>query len=133
MLWSVSVSIAAVAAEPLRLRQVMSDLGKNMQAVADGLAREDYAVVGKVALAIAEHPQPPLSEKLRTLGFVGSRMAQFKAYDQQTQELALEIVEAARQKSAPVAIASFRALELSCQGCHQDFRKSFVDHFYGTK
>lgn len=133
MFWSASIPIAAVAAEPLALRKIMSDLGNNMQAVTDGLAREDYAIVDKAAQAIADHPQPPLSEKLRIIAFVGSRMAQFKAHDEQTHELALKIVAAARRQNAPAAIDAFHALQLGCHGCHQDFRKPFIEHFYAAQ
>ena len=133
MLGAATVPVISLAAEPLALRKIMSDLGQEMQAVTDGLAREEYANVEQAAQAIAEHPQPPLSEKVRIIGFVGTRMAQFKAYDQQTHDHASAIIEAARQQNAPAAIDAFRALQLSCHGCHQDFRRSFVEHFYGAK
>lgn len=133
LLGSTLIPSASVATEPLALRKIMSDLGKQMQSITDGLARDEYADIGKAAMAIAEHPQPPLSQKVRILGFVGTRIARFKAYDARTHDLALAIAEAARHKDTPAAIDAFRALQLSCHGCHQEFRRPFVEHFYGLE
>ena len=62
--------VASLAAEPLALQGIMKEMGRNMQRIVDGLSREDYALVEKAALAIAEHPQPTFGEKMRILGFV---------------------------------------------------------------
>ena len=86
--WSCTGPPTAVAAEPLALRKIMSELGANMQRVTDGLSREDYAVVEKTARAIADHPQPPVSEKTRIIGFVGGNITRFKGYDAATHDAA---------------------------------------------
>ena len=59
-------------AKPLALRKIMQDLGKDMQAITDGIAREDWVLVAKTAPRIANHPQPPMGERMRILAFVGS-------------------------------------------------------------
>ncbi len=82
-------AFAEPAAEPLALRKIMKDLGGNMQAVTDGISREDWMLIEKTAPLIAEHPQPPLLEKMRIMSFIGGNMARFKAYDGETHQAAM--------------------------------------------
>lgn len=121
------------AAEPLALQKIMKDLGKNMQSITDGISREDWEWVEKTAPLIADHPQPPFGEKMRIMGFVGTNMAKFKAYDGETHDQAQAIGKAARAKDGPGVILAFQKLQTSCYTCHSEFRKPFVEHFYGMK
>lgn len=121
----------AMAAEPLELQKVMKDLGKNMQIVTDGISREDWMLVEHTAHLIGGHPQPPLTEKMRIMAFMGVNMAKFKEFDGQTHEFAHEMAQAAQAKDGQKVIASFQKLQTSCLACHQAFRPAFVEHFYG--
>lgn len=121
----------SLAAEPLALQRIMKDMGRNMQVVVDGLSREDYAVVEKAARAIADHPQPPLGEKIRILSFVGDNTARFKAFDGETHDTAMALAHASKSGNGEAAIATFQKLQASCLACHQAFRKPFVEHFHG--
>ena len=123
----------AHAAEPLALQQIMKDLGKNMQLITDGISREDWERVGKAAALIADHPQPPLAEKMRILRFVGTRMGKFKAYDGETHDQALAVGKAAKVRDGQEVIISFQKLQTSCYSCHSEFRTPFVAHFYGNE
>jgi len=123
----------AAKAKPLALRTIMQDLGKNMQAATDGISREDWEVVAKAAAAIADHPRPPLGEKMRILGFVGSDAGRFKAYDEKTHQAARGLAQAANQKDGQAVIAAFATLQTGCLTCHQTFRRPFVEHFYGQR
>ncbi|MBE9564814.1 MAG: cytochrome C, partial [Proteobacteria bacterium] len=58
----------------------MRDMGKNMQVIADGISREDWKLIEKTAPLIADHPQPPISEKVRILAFVGTDVSKFKGH-----------------------------------------------------
>lgn len=120
------------AAEPLALQKIMKDLGKNMQLITDGISREDWEQVEKTASLIADHPQPPLAEKMRILRFAGTSMGQFKTYDGETHDQAQVLGRAAKSKDAPGVILAFRKLQTSCYNCHSEFRKPFVTHFYGS-
>lgn len=130
---SMSWADANADAAPLALRQVMKDLGKNLQAITDGVSREDWELVAKIASLIADHPQPPLGEKMRILSFVGTNMGKYKAYDDATQEQAQAVGKAAKAKDGPGVILAFQKLQTSCHNCHSEFRKPFVAHFYGKK
>lgn len=117
--------------EPMELRRIMRELGKNMQLVTDAISREDWARVADTAPRIAEHPQPPVGEKMRILAFVGSDAGRFRQFDEQTHQAAKALEQAARRGDGQSVIASFAALQNGCLACHQEFRKPFVEHFYG--
>ncbi|MDD4930258.1 MAG: cytochrome c [Gallionella sp.] len=125
------IAATAQAAEPLALQQVMKDLGKNMQIVTDGISREDWTGVEHAAHLIGEHPEAPLGEKMRIMGFMGANMGKFKAFDEQTHEAAHEMAMAAQEKDGKSVIAAFQKLQTGCLACHQTFRPAFVEHFYG--
>lgn len=122
---------SAQAAEPLALQQIMKDLGKNMQIVTDGISREDWTLVEHTAHLIGEHPEAPLSDKMRIMAFMGRNMGKFKSFDGQTHEAAHEMAEAAQKEDGQKVIAAFQKLQTGCLACHQTFRPAFVTHFYG--
>lgn len=123
----------ATRAKPLALRKIMRDMGENMQKVTDAISREDWSTVGKIAPLIADHPQPPLAEKLRILSFIGADTAKFRGYDGKTHDAAKALEQAAARGDGPSLISSFAELQNSCLGCHQNFRKQFLEHFYGQR
>ncbi len=118
--------------KPLALRKIMQDLGKNMQGITDGISREDWEIVRKLAPLIADHPQPPLVEKMRILSFIGADTGKFKGHDEKTHLAARALEQAAARSDGQAVISSFATLQNSCLACHQSFRKPFVEHFYGT-
>ncbi|HEY0824188.1 MAG TPA: cytochrome c, partial [Ramlibacter sp.] len=117
--------------EPLALRKIMRDLGHDMEAVSGAISREDWTAIAKLAPRIASHPQPPAGEKLRILSFAGSNASAFRAHDQRTHDAALALQEAAARADGKGVIAAFATLQNTCLACHQAFRPSFVEHFYG--
>ena len=119
--------------EPLALRQIMQELSNNMQTVTDAISREDWEAVATVAPLIADHPQPPLAEKTRIMRFLGSDAGKFKSHDQKTHQAAGALKQAAESGDGPAVIASFATLQNTCLACHQNFRKPFVEHFYGQR
>ena len=121
------------AAEPLMFQSVMRDLGKHMQTVTGAIAHEDWELVAKTAPLIAEHPQPPLTERMRIMSFIGSNMDKFKEFDTQTHEGAHEMEHAAIARNGVQVINAFQKVQTSCLQCHQAFRAPFVEHFYGNK
>jgi hypothetical protein len=120
----------ASRAKPLALRNIMKDLGKNAQAITEGISREDWPQVEKAALLIADHPQPPLSEKMRIMSFAGTRIGQFKSYDGETHDAAKTVAKAAQAGDGEGVILAFQKLQTACHNCHREFRKSLIEHFY---
>lgn len=132
----ITIALAApmtYAAEPLEFKSVMKELGKNMQVITDGISREDWELVAKTAPMIATHPQPPISEKMRIMKFMGPEMSRFKAFDGETHEAAHNLELAAQEKDGQKVITAFRQVQTTCLNCHQTFRGKFVEHFYGTE
>lgn len=121
------------AAEPLALQKVMKDLGVNMQVITDGISRGDWELVEKAASLVADHPRPPLSEKMRIIRFVGTDMGKFKAFDGETHDQAQAVAKAAKVQDGQGVILAFQKLQTSCYNCHSAFRKPFVEHFYGAR
>lgn len=87
--------------------------------------------MAKTAPQIANHPRPPIAEKMRILRFAGSNVTKFKSLDKQTHQAAKELEEIAMKEDGTGAIAKFATLQNSCLDCHQSFRKTFKEHFYG--
>jgi cytochrome c556 len=123
----------ARAAEPLVLQKIMKDLGKSMQTITDGISRDDWEQVEKAAPLIADHPQPPFNEKMRIMSFVGTSTGKYKAYDGEANERAQAVGKAAKAKDGLGVILAFQKLQTSCYNCHNEFRKPFVEYFYGKK
>lgn len=123
----------AQAAEPLALQKVMRDLGSHMQTITDGISRGDWALVEITAPLIANHPQPPIAEKLRIMTFMASNMGKFKAHDSETHAQAQALGKAAQARDGKDVILAFQKLQTSCYDCHQEFRKPFMEHFYGAR
>lgn len=121
------------AAEPLALQKIMKDMGKSMQDITDGISREDWEMVEAASALIADHPEPPLFEKVRILSFVGSNMSKYKTYNAEIHNHAQGVGKAAKAGDGTSAVLSFRNLQTSCYNCHNDFRKPFSEHFYGKK
>jgi len=119
--------------EPLALQKIMRDMGKSMQAITNGISREDWALVAKNAVLVADHPQPPLGEKIRILMFAGSNVTRFKEYDGKTHDAAKVLGELAVEEDSYGVIQAFAELQNTCLACHQSFRKSFQEHFYGAR
>ena len=101
---------AVSSSEPLALRKIMQDMGKNMQTITDAISREDWRLVEKTAPQIADHPKPPLSERVRMMAFVGTDVSKFKGYDGKTHGAARVLEESAVRKDGHAVIAGFATL-----------------------
>lgn len=120
-------------AKPLELRKIMRELGGNMQSITGAISQQDWALVAQLAPKIAAHPEPPVPEKMRILAYLSADAVKFKNFDAQTQEAALAMKQAAARSDGKAVIQSFARVQESCLGCHQAFRKPFVEHFYGAR
>ncbi|OAH96013.1 cytochrome C [Methylomonas methanica] len=119
--------------KPLELKRIMQELGRSMQTISDAISREDWALVAKIAPQIAEHPEPPVIEKMRILTFIGTNMGTFESHDEITHQAARALEQVASRNDGQGVITAFANLQSSCLACHQSFRQSFVEHFYGQR
>lgn len=116
--------------EPMALRLIMQDLELNMQRIASAIIREDLAAVAKLAPLVADHEQPPMTEKMRILTFMGTEAGTFKSLDGVTHDTAMKLKEVAENDDGDAVIKTYADLLQSCVACHQKFKQPFVDHFY---
>ena len=126
-------SVHLWSTDPSSLREIMAGMGRHMEAITAGIAREDWPSISAEAALIAGHPQPRMSEKMRIMGFAGTRVGQFRAYDADTRKYAEAIRASANAQDGPGSILAFAKLQESCLGCHQAFRKPYIQHFRGTR
>lgn len=136
LFFALSVSAAAETADgtkEMALRKIMKDLGGNLQTVTHAISMEDWQLVEKTAPMISDHPQPPMSEKMRIIAFIGTDMGKFKGYDTKVHEAAGSLAQAAKAKDGAAVIAAFNSVQTACYSCHRDFRSQFLRHFYGTR
>lgn len=118
------------ASRPMALREVMDQLGRDMQAVTGAISKEDWALVAELAPKIARHAEPPASEKIRILAWLATDAGKFRGFDAQVHDAATAMGEAAQHSDGQAVIAAFAKVQQSCLACHQGFRKPFVQHFY---
>lgn len=116
--------------KPMALRGIMQEMSRNMQVMTDAIAREAWSEVVATAPLVADHPQPPFTEKLRILAFFGGKASDFKKHDAATHQAALDLQQAAADQDGSAAIVAYAALQQQCLNCHQAFRESFTAHFY---
>jgi len=130
---SPSLANGIMESTPLELRHIMQELGRNMQHITDAISQEDWARVAQLAPKVATHPEPPLDEKMRILTYLGDKAITFRGFDEEVHEAALVMEEAAQRGDGAAVIQSFARVQEGCLGCHQSFRKPFVEHFYNPR
>lgn len=128
--WPATATDTPDQTPPMALTAIMRDMGQDMQAVTDAITREDWPTVAAVAARIADHPQPPLAEKVRILAFIGKDTASFRDYDQQTHDAAQQLARAAQGGDGAGTITAFANVQTACLACHQRFRQPFHAHFH---
>ncbi len=124
---------ATESAQPLALQGIMKQLGRDMQAAAGAIAIEDWPTVARLAPGIARHPEPPLAEKMRILAWLGRDAGKFRAFDVQVHASADAMGRAAARGDGSAVIDAFAQTQRACLGCHQGYRRGFVEHFHGRR
>ncbi len=132
-LLAMAMTLRAESAEPMALQGVMQQLGRDMQTVTGAIATEDWGTVAELAPRIGGHPEPPIKEKLRILSWIGSDATKFRGFDVEVHDAATAMKEAAIHGDGRAVIRAFSRVQLSCLGCHENFRQPFIDHFYGQR
>lgn len=120
-------------AKPMELRTIMKRLDHDMQAVTGAISKEDWSLVAELAPRIAKHAEPPISEKMRILAWLGTEVGKFRGFDGRVHDAATAMGEAAKRSDGQAVIVAFAKTQQSCLACHQSFRPSFVKNFYGEQ
>ena len=124
---------AAESEKRMALHGVMQQLGRDMQAVTGAISEEDWGLVAQLASKIGRHPEPPITEKMRILAWLGTDAGKFRGFDGQVQDASTTMGEAAARGDGQEVIVAFSKMQQRCLSCHQEFRKPFQEHFYGKR
>ena len=119
--------------KPMVLRTVMEKLGSDMQAVTGAISKEEWTLVAELAPKIAKHAEPPLPEKMSILGWLGTDAGKFRDFDAHVHDASTAMADAAKRGDGQAVITAFSKTQQSCLACHQRFRQSFVEQFYGKR
>jgi len=108
--------------ETTALQEIMQGLRDNVVEISDGLLTDDYALVARGAMAIAEHPQIPPEQVQLVAQELGSEMPVFKQFDVHVHDLSLEISAAAEAGDRATAIIGFQQMIEGCFACHAAYK-----------
>ncbi|MCL7744371.1 cytochrome c [Guyparkeria hydrothermalis] len=126
-------ALADEGAAPHEFHEIMEDLGDQMVGITEGITHEDWIRVAEHAEAIANHPRPPMSERVRIMAFAGTEVAQFKKYDKEVHEAASSLADTAAGGDGSAVISAFGRLQNGCLDCHAAFRSAYREHFHSAK
>jgi cytochrome c556 len=104
------------------MQRIMQAMAGDMNQIAEGLWREDYALVRAGAQGVAEHPLPSFTEKLALLGRLGSDAPRFMEADEALQATALELVRVAATRQSEPVLRQYQRLQQRCIACHRWYR-----------
>jgi len=108
----------AAANETTALQQIMQGLRDSLVEITDGLLTDDFELVQRGAIAIAEHPQIPANQVPLVAAELGTEMPAFKQLDTRVHNLSLEIRRAAETLDRDKAITAYQQLVDGCFACH---------------
>ena len=112
----------ALTDETTALQEIMQGLRDNIVEISDGLLTDDYALVARGAMAIAEHPQIPPEQVQLVAQELGPEMPAFKQFDVRVHDLSLEISAAGKAGDRAAAIIGFQQMIEGCFACHAAYK-----------
>ena len=112
----------ALPGEITTLKEIMQGLRNNLVDISDGLLMDDFELVARGAIAIAEHPQIPADQVQLVAAELGPEMAAFKQIDTRVHDLSLEISAAARALDRDAAVSGYQQLVEGCFACHDAYK-----------
>lgn len=83
--------------------------------------------MAQLAEAIADHPTPPMGERMRILAKMGEDAPRFRAADRKVHEHAKELAVAAEQEDMLQVLHFYHRLMQGCVDCYSEFRPRVVD------
>ena len=107
-------------------REIMRELEQNLTTVTQALVREDWESVRAAAMAIAEHPDPPMGERRHIMARATSRegvsVPKVRATDQALHKVAAELAEAAERGDMEAVLDRHARVVSGCVACHDMMR-----------
>jgi mono/diheme cytochrome c family protein/cytochrome c556 len=109
------------------LKQIMQKLGSDYSRLNHAILLEDFDGAAQAAHAIAYHDKPPMSQRMKILGSLGTDMPKFKQADGKVHALAIKIEEAAKAGDMPLLMQRQSQMLSACMACHSTYRSRVVD------
>jgi cytochrome c556 len=126
----VALTAAGPRSSPLQTRLVGS-MHENLAAVneiVEGVARDDYALVGDRALELKIRAERMKEMDLGAANLDAKRDSEFDRHLDAQEEAATAIADASRRRDAGDVLIGVQMLfERSCIPCHRGFRKDYVE------
>ncbi|MBI5192820.1 MAG: cytochrome c [Nitrospirae bacterium] len=127
---AVLIAAPAVTMAELQLRTIMNGMNDRMKAIVDAINREDFKSIEENAVKIAGHDKPPVTERIRILGFMKRQAPELKGMDDKVHASAKELGESAKKRNIDAVVSSFAKVQKACIACHTKFKAQIVEHFY---
>lgn len=113
--------VNATGTEPPSLREVMRGLAKSVNSLNYGIFYEDFKMIEKSALEIANHPKP-LKQLPVVVKYLGKRVPKFKKFDLRVHNSSKELALLAKEKNLPEIMKKHAVIMKNCVACHTQFR-----------
>lgn len=104
------------------MEKMMLELSANMARINEGIWRDEFAEVALAAEGIAEHPLPPLLQRLELLAELGADASRFMDADKEMKAAAMQIRQAAEERRIDEVISRYQVLQQRCVACHAWYR-----------
>lgn len=104
------------------MEKMMQELSVNMARINEGLWREAFSEVAQAAEGIAEHPMPPLLQRLELLTELGTDAPRFMEADKALKAAAVAVTEAATRRDLGEVLSRYQVLQQRCITCHTWYR-----------
>ncbi|MBE9532302.1 MAG: hypothetical protein IME98_05800 [Proteobacteria bacterium] len=119
----------AEAQDEKSLKTIMTELEADMEGIVRGLNYGDFGAVETHALAVANHPKPPMAQRKEIMTFLGKEMNGFKKGDTLVHNAALKVAEFAKEENYTKVVVGYGVLLGGCVACHAKYRSRIVEHF----
>ena len=127
---AVLIATPAISRGELQLRTIMKGMNERMRDIVTAINREDFRAIEENAMKIADHDRPPVTERLRILGFMLGKAPELKGMDDKVHASATELADAAKKKNIDAVLTNFSKVQRACINCHTKFKAQIVEHFY---
>ena len=124
---------AAWAESQANLKDIMIELGADMERIVRALNYGDFKAIEERAREIAYHDKPQPTEMARVLAFLGDEAKAFKSLDALVHNQGLKVAEAALMRDPIKVVEAYKLLLGGCVVCHEKFRAGLSEELKGFR
>jgi cytochrome c556 len=113
--------------DPKNMKEVMQRISNDMEKLVGHLMKDEFEEVARYADKIANHDEPPLSQRLRMIANLGTEFTKFKNHDDEVHINATAMKKAADNRNVQDVIDNYTKVLTNCNNCHKDYRKQIQE------